>query len=146
MQERRTRPALVSDFHIFLAEAAQDRGLRLFRDGSRWYCTSASRPGEAHYVTGLGCTCPSFVSHQRCTHHGLLLERLGWLPEFESTGEFPQLVATSGANAQEVDCFSCTSITYRSFEKRRPHRGGSGIRPDHRLRDVPAGEVVATAA
>jgi hypothetical protein len=82
MQERRHRPATAADFHR-LADLAKARGLRLFRDGSRWYCSSASRPGEAHYVTGLSCDCQGFIAHQRCTHHALLLERLGWLPELE---------------------------------------------------------------
>jgi hypothetical protein len=34
-------------------------------------------------VTGFSCNCPGFISHQRCTHHALLLAYLGWLPEIE---------------------------------------------------------------
>ena len=79
MQEQRHRPATAEDFHR-LADLAHERGLRLFRDGPRWYCSSASNAGGCHYVTGLSCDCPGFIAHQRCTHHALLLERLGWLP------------------------------------------------------------------
>src|SRR5215216_1945772 len=90
MQEPRTRPATAADFHR-LADLAHERGLRLFRDGSRWYCSSASDAGGCHYVTGFSCDCPGFISHQRCTHHALLLERLGWIPEVEPTSEIPKL-------------------------------------------------------
>src|SRR5215210_6212734 len=76
------RPATAEDFHR-LGDVAHQRGLRLFRDGPRWYCSSASTAGGCHYVTGLSCDCPGFIAHQRCTHHALLLERLGWLPEVE---------------------------------------------------------------
>src|SRR5215211_6674789 len=101
MQERRHRPATAEDFHR-LAGLAHERGLRLFRDGPRWYCSSASTAGGCHYVTGLSCDCPGFISHQRCTHHALLLERLGWLPELED--EAPVAVrcsACSGAGKLE---------------------------------------------
>jgi hypothetical protein len=83
MREPRHRPATADDFHR-LAELAHQRGLRLFRDGPRWYCSSASDAGGCHYVTGFSCDCQGFVAHQRCSHHALLLERLGWLPEVEA--------------------------------------------------------------
>ena len=41
MQERRTRPATAEDFHR-LADLAHERGLRLFRDGPRWFCSSSA--------------------------------------------------------------------------------------------------------
>ena len=44
MQERRTGPATAADFHR-LADLAHERGLRLFRDGPRWYRSSTSDVG-----------------------------------------------------------------------------------------------------
>jgi hypothetical protein len=122
-----------------------ERGLRLFRDGPRWYCSSASHAGGCHYVTGLSCDCPGFVSHGRCTHHALLLERLGWLPELEAESD----LQSHEAFAESIDCPTCAGcgvVVYRSFEERCPDCGGSGIRPDHRLAGRPAVEVVAAAA
>ncbi len=139
MQEsRRTRPATAADFHR-LAELAHQRGLRLFRDGSRWYCSSASDAGGCHYVTGLSCDCPGFIAHQRCTHHALLLERLGWLPEIEDS-------TVAFASADCPSCTGCGVVVYRSFEERCPDCGGSGVRQDHRLQDAPVVEIVAAAA
>jgi hypothetical protein len=140
MQERRTRPATAADFHR-LADAAHDRGLRLFRDGPRWYCSSASRPGEAHYVTGFSCDCPGFIHNQRCTHHALLLERLGWLPEIE-----PDLPYVDQQRADCSDCRGCGVRVFHSFEERCDSCGGSGMRPNHHLHDAPATPMVATAA
>src|SRR5215212_8769627 len=97
MQERRTRPATAADFHR-LVDVAHERGLRLFRDGPRWYCSSASDRGGCHYVTGFSCDCPGFVAHQRCSHHALLLERLGWLPDIED--ETPAETCTSCTNGR----------------------------------------------
>jgi hypothetical protein len=140
MQEPRTRPATAADFHR-LAEAAHDHGLRLFRDGPRWYCSSASRPGEAHYVTGFSCTCPGFIAHQRCTHHALLLERLGWLPEVE-----PDMPFVEASAADCPNCSGCGLQTFRSYALPCETCGGSGVRPDRRLAGQPAVEIVATAA
>ena len=108
MQERRTRPATAADFHR-LADLAHERGLRLFRDGPRWYCSSASDAGGCHYVTGFSCDCLGFISRQRCTHHALLLERLGWLPEVEPEMPYVEVAA--------IDCPHCTGcgvVVYRS--------------------------------
>jgi hypothetical protein len=140
MQERRTRPATAADFHR-LADLAHERGLRLFREGQRWYCSSASRPGEAHYVTGLSCDCPGFIAHQRCTHHALLLERLGWLPEVE-----PDMPYVEASPADCPACCGCGVVTYRTFEERCTTCGGSGIKPNHHLHDAPALPMVAAAA
>src|SRR5215211_2610262 len=136
MQERRHRPATAEDFHR-LADLAHERGLRLFRDGPRWYCSSASTAGGCHYVTGLSCDCPGFIAHQRCTHHALLLERLGWLPEVEGhpEGHLPYV------EASVADCPACTGcgvVVYRTFEERCSTCSGSGVRPDHHLHDAPA--------
>src|SRR5215208_154826 len=136
MQERRTRPATAADFHR-LADLAHQRGLRLFRDGPRWYCSSASDAGGCHYVTGFSCDCQGFLAHQRCTHHALLLERLGWLPEVEEASPAP---------ADCTDCSGCGVVVYRTFEERCTHCGGTGIRPDHRLTGEPAVEIGATIA
>jgi hypothetical protein len=91
---RQPRPTTPADLHR-LAALAHERGLRLVqeRGTGAWFCSSASTPGEAHYVTGYSCTCPGFCYHQRCTHHALLLDRLGWLPvvECESVMEAPPL-------------------------------------------------------
>jgi len=165
MQERRTRAATPADFHR-LADLAHERGLRLFRDGPRWFCSSASDAGASHYVTGFSCDCPGFISHQRCTHHALLLERLGWLPELEATWEIPKLVATSEIGKLEstgespqlepVDCPECCGCGLQDFGRYAlpcETCGGSGVKPDRRLRDFPetpevqpAVEIVATAA
>jgi hypothetical protein len=140
MQERRTRPATAEDLHR-LADLAHERGLRLFRDGSRWYCSSASTAGGCHYVTGLSCDCPGFIAHQRCTHHALLLERLGWLPDFEDETPVVTIVTTS---ADCPNCSGCGVVVYRTFEERCPACGGRGIGPDHRLAGQSAGQPVAT--
>jgi len=135
MQERRTRPATAADFHR-LADLAHERGLRLFRDGPRWYCSSASDAGGCHYVTGFSCDCQGFVAHQRCTHHALVLDRLGWLPELEE--EAPVL-------ADCPACCGCGVQSFRTFEERCPECQGTGIRPDHRLTGAPAVEIAAAA-
>jgi hypothetical protein len=140
MQERRTRPATPADLHR-LADLAHQRGLRLFRDGPRWYCSSASRPGEAHYVTGFSCDCPGFMHTQRCTHHALLLERLGWLPEVE-----PDMPYVEASPTDCPACCGCGVVTYRTFEERCPTCGGSGVRPNHHLHDAPPAPMVAAAA
>jgi hypothetical protein len=143
MQGRRTRPATAGNFYQ-LADVAHERGLRLFRDGTRWYCSSANRPGEAHYVTGLSCDCPGFIAHQRCTHHALLLERLGRLPELEDAA--PVLPTVGKTPADCPDCSGCGVVDYRTFEERCPSCTGSGIRPNHHLHDAPATPMVARAA
>jgi hypothetical protein len=159
MQERRHRPATAAEFHR-LADLAHQRGLRLFRDGPRWYCTSASRPGESYFLTGFSCTCPGFIAHQRCSHHALLLERLGWLPEIEDddpmlhywasypvddvVDELPEL-PESLTPADCPDCTGCGVVVYRSFEERCPQCGGSGVRPNHHLHDAPPAPMVAAA-
>jgi hypothetical protein len=141
MQERRsTRPATAADFHR-LADLGKERGLRLFRDGTRWYCSSASQPGACQYVTGFSCDCPGFIAHQRCTHHALLLDYLGWLPELEDEAPAAQRCsACSGAGKVEewgvsgpIGCKPCDSC------------GGSGVRQDRRLQDAPPVQPAAAA-
>jgi hypothetical protein len=139
MHERRTRPATAADFHR-LAEVAHDRGLRLFRDGPRWFCSSASRPGEAHYVTGLSCDCPGFLAHQRCSHHALL-ERLGWLPEVE-----PDMPYVEASVIDCPDCCGCGVQDFGRYTLPCETCGGSGVTPDRRLAGQPAVQPVAAAA
>jgi hypothetical protein len=144
MEERRTRPATAPDFHR-LADLAQERGLRLFRDGPRWYCSSASDAGGCHYVTGLSCGCPGFLHHQRCTHHAALLAHLGWLPEAEAEAPASTLSAVPPA------CFWCQgSGRIPNDQHERYDRcetcGGSGVRPSHHLHDAPPAPMVSAAA
>jgi len=135
MQEPRTRPVRAEDFHR-PADLAHERGLRVFEVGAnRWFCTSHSDPFALHVVTGFSCDCQGFLHHQRCTHRAALLAHLGWLPELEDEAPAP---------AHCPDCTGCGVIVYRRFEEPCSHCGGSGVRPDHRLRDVPAVEIVAT--
>jgi hypothetical protein len=147
----RTRPATAADFHR-LADLAHERGLQLFRDGQRWYCSSASDRGGCHYVTGFSCDCQGFIAHQRCTHHALLLERLGWLPEIEGEKPVPVLtepVKTRASTPQS--CFWClgSGRTPNDHHERFDHCepcGGTGVRQDRRLAGQPAVQPVATAA
>ncbi len=80
---RPSRPTTVEDLHR-LADLGRDRGLRLFEPApNHWYCSSASDQFALHVVTGFSCTCRGFLAHQRCSHHSLLLDHLGWLPDPE---------------------------------------------------------------
>jgi hypothetical protein len=141
MQEPRTRPATAADLHR-LADLAQARGLRVFEVGShRWFCTSHSNPFALHVVTGLSCDCRGFLHCGRCTHHSLLLEHLGWLPEVE-----PDLPYVEASAADCPACCGCGVVTYRTFQERCPACGGSGIKPSHHLHDAPPAPMVAVAA
>jgi hypothetical protein len=86
VQEVRTRaprPTTPEDVHR-LAAVAHTRGLRLTQESETvWFCSSSRQHSDPHYVTGLSCDCRGFQEHQRCSHHALLLEHLGWLPEVE---------------------------------------------------------------
>ncbi len=147
MDGRTTRkPATARDFHR-LADLARERGLQLFRDGERWYCTSASRPGESYSLTGYSCTCQGFVSHQRCTHYALLLERLGWLPEISDETSTPVALATIVASPADcTDCSGCGLQSYPGYALPCDTCGGSGVKVDRRLQDVPLVQPVAAAA
>jgi hypothetical protein len=93
-----SRPTTPADLHR-LAALAHERGLRLTQaQETVWFCSSASTPDAPHYVTGLSCDCRGFIEHQRCTHHALLLEHLGWLPELED----------APAPASTVPCWHCS--------------------------------------
>jgi hypothetical protein len=148
-QGTRTRPATAADFHR-LADLAHERGLQLFRDGQRWYCSSATDRGGCHYVTGFSCDCQGFIAHQRCTHHALLLERLGWLPELEDAAPVLAAVART-SDAAPQSCFWCCGSGrvpndhHERYDRCEPC-GGSGVRQDRRLAGQPAVHPVAAAA
>jgi hypothetical protein len=140
MQEPRSRPAAAADLWR-LADLAHERGLRLFREGPRWFCSSASHAGGCHYVTGLSCDCMGFVSHGRCTHHALLLERLGWLPEVE-----PDMPYVEASVIDCPDCCGCGVQDFGRYTLPCETCGGSGVTPDRRLAGQPAVQPVAAAA
>ena len=78
---RRRRPATPADLHR-LAAQARAKGVTLLQECApgAWFATSASQPGQIHRLTGFSCDCEGFAYNDRCMHHSLLLERLGWLP------------------------------------------------------------------
>ena len=80
---------------VRLARQAQVKGVKVFQELSTgaWFATSASRPGQAHYVTAVSCSCEGFVFSGACSHNAALLDRLGWLPRV--TEELPATVACS---------------------------------------------------
>ena len=55
-----------------------------------------------HYLTDYSCTGPGFCYHQRCSHHALLLDHLGWLPEFEAEN------APAPAPMPTIQCANCS--------------------------------------
>jgi hypothetical protein len=80
---KRTRPTTPAALHR-LAELAHQRGLRVFESPTgHWWCSSHSNAFHLHVVTGFTCDCAGFFHNGRCTHHSLLLEHLGWLPDVE---------------------------------------------------------------
>jgi hypothetical protein len=129
------------------ADLAHQRGLRLYQDGPRWYCSSASDAGGCHYVTGFSCDCRGFIQHRRCTHHALLLERLGWLPELEAE--------TPAPSAAPQSCFWCQGTgripndQHERFDRCDRCDRCAGVRPTSpaiRLQGRPAVEIAAEAA
>ena len=76
------------------------------------------------------------MAHQRRTHHALLLERLGWLPEIE--GESQPCMWCAGSGRQEDTVNRCY----------QPCRdcNGSGVKVDRRLAGQPSVEIAANAA
>ena len=122
---RPIRPATVADFHR-LANLAEARGIDVLQDAlGRWMATSASTAGLVYALSGFSCSCAGFVSHQRCTHHSLLLRRLGWLLELE-----PALPFIAQTPADCASCSGCGVIHYRSGSQERClDCGGSGRVP-----------------
>jgi hypothetical protein len=77
---------------VRLARVARERGIQVYQELSTgaWFATSASRPGHAHYLTAVSCTCEGFIFSGACTHNAALLDRLGWLPP---VADAPETVA-----------------------------------------------------
>ena len=108
---RPIRPATIADVHR-LADLADARGVDVLQDcQGRWMATSARTPGLVYALTGFSCTCPGFVSHGRCSHHALLLRRLGWLPELEAALEsaLESALPFVADDVETVTCRSCTN-------------------------------------
>ena len=115
---------------IRLAQVARERGIKVYQEQStgRWFATSASRPGTAHYVTGLSCRCEGFTFSGACSHHSALLARLGWLPRVAD--ELPATVACSvcggsgeiwsEGNWSPDTCFVCRGIGHVDVVVDRP--------------------------
>jgi hypothetical protein len=140
---RSVRPTTPADLHR-LADLAHERGLRVFEvSPHHWFATSQSDPFKLHVVTGFSCDCQGFLSCGRCSHHSLLLEHLGWLPELPD-GDFPDV-----ENAPTT-CPACNGggvLVYRSGNQERcPACHGTGVTPDHRLAGQPSVEIVAEVA
>ncbi len=79
---RPIRPTTPADLWR-LAEEARSKGVVLLAEsatGER-FATSASDPRIVHRLTERGCSCKGFAYAGRCTHHSLLLDELGWLPD-----------------------------------------------------------------
>jgi hypothetical protein len=142
---RSVRPTTVADLHR-LADLAHARGLRVFEPAqNHWFCTSHSDPFALHVVTGFSCDCAGFLHVGRCTHHALLLEHLGWLPELPD--DELSAIAETLAPASCPNCSGGGVVHYRSdTEERCPECGGTGIKPDRRLAGQPAVDIVAHAA
>jgi hypothetical protein len=141
---RSVRPTTPADLHR-LADLARARGLRVFEAAPHhWFATSHSDPFKLHVVTGFSCDCQGFIACGRCTHHALLLEHLGWLPELPDD----ELSAMAETPAP-ANCASCSGggiVVYRSgAEERCPECGGSGVRVDRRLAGAPSVDVIAAA-
>jgi len=65
-----------------LAARAHEKGIRLIVNQvtNHHFCTSASNRDKLHAVTLLSCDCRGFITHGRCMHFALVLERYGCLP------------------------------------------------------------------
>ena len=77
------RESVDAAFHRLAAEARR-QGVTVYRiegtKGPAWFSPSQSRPGTAHHLTAVSCTCQAFLRWQRCRHLARLLDVLGWLP------------------------------------------------------------------
>jgi len=84
---------------VRLAQVARERGIQVYQELSTgaWFATSASRPGTAHYLTAVSCTCEGFIFSGACSHHSALLAKLGWLPVVESASSPVPCTACTGS-------------------------------------------------
>ena len=65
-----------------LAGPAHEKGVRLIVNQvtNHHFATRASNRDKLHAVTLLSCDCRGFITHGRCMHFALVLERYGCLP------------------------------------------------------------------
>jgi hypothetical protein len=91
-----------------LARLARKRGIRVltYPLTGEQFALSLSQPETVHRVTRLGCDCPGFTYHNRCTHFAALLDSLGELPpERPGSPAAPAQVA-----APVVLCDACDEV------------------------------------
>ena len=107
----------------------------------RWFCTSHSDPVRAPRGDRVQLRLPGLHRPSALQPSCALLAHLGWLPEVE-----PDLPYVEASPADCPDCSGCGVQTFRNGAQPCETCRGSGLKPDHRLRDVPAVEIVATVA
>jgi hypothetical protein len=98
------------------------------------FVESGSRPGTLYAVSAEGCSCQAGAHDQICKHRAAYLAQLGELA-------LPALASC-------MWCYGTGRVQNEYHERfdRCETCGGSGVRPDRRLHDAPAVEIVATAA
>ena len=117
-----------------LAGEAERRGIRILVEpiSGDTFATSSGDPNILYRLTHLSCTCKGFMVWQRCSHHSLLLSRLGWLPDVDPDPE-PEPAAPA-LPAPPAPCAICDgtgrerlqSATGRSFAVVCDGCGGTG--------------------
>lgn len=113
-------------------------GLEVFTvaDTGERFVTSASRLDVLHRTDGITCTCEAALSGDPCCQHRAAARFcLGWLQVEE---------APTGPTCP--DCCGCGQQDFGRYALPCDACAGTGRRPDHRLRDVPAVEIVSAAA
>jgi len=103
-----TRETVDQAFHRLAGEARR-QGVTVYRvagsKGPAWFSPSQSRPGVAHSLTAVSCTCEGFIRWQRCRHLARLLDVLGWLPTSDPAPDPPAApVALAVPNSPCPDC------------------------------------------
>jgi hypothetical protein len=85
------RPVTPDDLHR-LADRAIAKGIRLFEEpiSGDTFATSSRHPRLLYRLTAWSCTCPGFVSHQRCMHLALLMLETGMLPDLPDPEPDPE--------------------------------------------------------
>jgi hypothetical protein len=98
----------------------------------RWQ-KALSRAISHNLATTGSCTCPAGRGGDPvCCHRALVRALTGTMP-VDTPADCPA-------------CCGCGVVTYRTFEERCTTCGGSGVRPNHHLHDVPPAPMVAAAA
>jgi hypothetical protein len=102
--------------------------------GDGAFAVSSTRDEEAGYIATAGsCTCPAGRGGDPVCCHRALVRAL--------TGAMPV-----DAPNECGDCCGCGVQSFGTYDLPCEQCGGSGVRPDHRLHDVPAEPMVAAAA